>query len=227
MGTIYNILIFALMSNPSSPVVEYEGEMDINHAFSTVEARTCYSNCNLEGKIDFEIFAHALESLDEMEYSNEKIVTIIDFSKPSTEKRLFILDLENQELLYHTFVAHGKNTGVNMATKFSNSKGSNQSSLGLYRTGESYQGKHGYSLRLDGLEKGFNDNARSRAVVMHSASYVSEAFIKRHGRLGRSWGCPAVPVEFSKEIIDLIKGGSCLYIYANDKHYLENSILSD
>ena len=168
-----------------------------------------------------------MESLDQMEYGNEDILTIIDFSKPSTEKRLFILDLEKQELLYHTYVANGKNTGVNMATKFSNNKGSNQSSLGLYRTGESYQGKHGYSLRLDGLEQGFNDNARSRAVVMHSASYVSEAFIKRHGRLGRSWGCPAVPVEFSKEIIDLIKGGSCLYIYANDVNYIENSILAD
>ncbi len=192
-----------------------------------VDVRTCYTNCGLEGKLDFEIFANALESLDEMEYGNEDIVTIIDFSKPSTEKRLFILDLRNQQVLYHTFVAHGKNTGANMATKFSNNKGSNQSSLGLYRTGESYQGKHGYSLRLDGLEKGFNDNARGRAVVMHSASYVSESFIKRHGRLGRSWGCPAVPVEISEEIIDLIKGGSCLYIYANDSNYIENSILAD
>ncbi len=192
-----------------------------------VDVRTCYTNCGLEGKLDFKIFANAMESLDEMEYGNEDIVTIIDFSKPSTEKRLFILDLRNQQVLYQTFVAHGKNTGANMATKFSNNKGSNQSSLGLYRTGESYQGKHGYSLRLDGLEKGFNDHARSRAVVMHSANYVSEDFIKRHGRLGRSWGCPAVPVEISEEIIDLIKGGSCLYIYANDSNYIENSILAD
>jgi hypothetical protein len=206
------------MSNLNSAVLE-----DV----SPVDARTYYTNCGLEGKLDFEIFAFAMEALDEMEYGNEDIVTIIDFSKPSTEKRLFILDLKKQQILYHTFVAHGKNTGANMATKFSNNKGSNQSSLGLYRTGESYQGKHGYSLRLDGLEKGFNDNARSRAVVMHSASYVSESFIKRHGRLGRSWGCPAVPVEFSEEIIDLIKGGSCLYIYADDISYLENSILSD
>jgi hypothetical protein len=210
MGTIYHILVFVLMSN-----------------LNPVDVRTCYTNCGLEGKLDFEIFANAMESLDEMEYGNEDIVTIIDFSKPSTEKRLFILDLRNQQVLYHTFVAHGKNTGANMATKFSNNKGSNQSSLGLYRTGESYQGKHGYSLRLDGLEKGFNDNARGRAVVMHSASYVSESFIKRHGRLGRSWGCPAVPVEISEEIIDLIKGGSCLYIYANDSNYIENSILAD
>ena len=227
MGTIYHILVFVLMSNLNSAELEKEVEKDINHAVNPVAVRTCYSNCDLEGKLDFQIFANAMESLDEMEYSNEEIVTIIDFSKPSTEKRLFIFDLIEQEILYHTFVAHGKNTGLNMATKFSNNKGSNQSSLGLFRTGESYQGNHGYSLRLDGLEKGFNDNARSRAVVMHSAGYVSDDFIERHGRLGRSWGCPAVPVEFSREIIDLIKGGSCLYIYANDKHYLENSSLSD
>ena len=227
MGTFYHILVFVLMSNLSPAVLETDEEKDINHRLNPNEVRTCYVNCDLEGKLDFGIFENAMESIEEMEYNNEGILTIIDFSKPSTEKRLFILDLEKQKLLYHTYVAHGKNTGQNIATKFSNNKGSNQSSLGLYRTAESYQGKHGYSLRLDGLEKGFNDNARSRAVVMHSASYVNEAFIKRHGRLGRSWGCPAVPVEFSKEIIDLIKGGSCLYIYANDKHYLENSSLSD
>ena len=153
-----------------------------------VDWAECYINCGLEGKLDKEIFTNALESLEEMDYPNEDIVSIIDFSKPSTELRLFIIDLKNQKLLYHTLVAHGKNTGANMATKFSNNKGSNQSSLGLYRTGESYQGKHGYSLRLDGLETGFNDNARSRAVVIHSAWYVSENFIKKHGRLGRSWG---------------------------------------
>ena len=227
MSIFYNILVLVLISNLSSYVPEKEGEKDINYVVYPIDARTCYLNCGLDGKLDFEIFENAMESLEEIEYSNEDIVTIIDFSKPSTEKRLFILDLKKQEVLYHTFVAHGKNTGLNMATKFSNNRGSNQSSLGLFRTGESYQGKHGYSLRLDGLEKGFNDNARSRTIVIHSASYVSEGFIKKHGRLGRSWGCPAVPVEISKEIINLIKGGSCLYIYANDTHYLENSILSD
>ena len=216
-----------LISSLLSPVEGREGEKDIDHRLKPHELRTCYVNCNLEGKLDFQIFENVMESLEEMEYSNEDIVTIIDFSKPSTEKRLFILDLEKQKVLYHTYVAHGKNTGQNMATKFSNNKGSNQSSLGLFRTAESYQGKHGYSLRLDGLEEGFNDNARSRAVVMHSASYVSEGFIQKHGRLGRSWGCPALPVELSKEIIDLIQGGSCLYIYADDSNYLENSILSD
>lgn len=191
------------------------------------KAESCFSSCGLEGKLDFEIFQNAMESLEEMEYANEDIVTIIDFSKPSTEKRLFIIDLKHQKLLHHTLVAHGKNTGQNKAVKFSNIKGSNQSSLGLYQTAESYYGKHGYSLRLDGLEKGFNDNARNRAVVLHSATYVSEAFIKRYGRLGRSYGCPAVPAEHSEEIINLIKGGSLLYIYAEDADYLENSILAD
>lgn len=131
MGTIYHILVFVLMSNLNSAVLEKEGENDINHAVNPVDAGTCYSNCDLEGKLDFKIFANAMKSMDEMEYSNEEIVTIIDFSKPSTEKRLFILDLKKQELLYHTLVAHGKNTGVNMATKFSNNKGSNQSNSRL------------------------------------------------------------------------------------------------
>jgi hypothetical protein len=227
MGKFYHILVFVVISTLSSLVLRAEERKDVDHAITPVDAKASYANYGLEGKLDFEIFSNAMESLDEMEYGNEEIVTIIDFSKPSTEKRLFILDVKNQKILYHTLVAHGKNTGENMATKFSNNKGSNQSSLGLFRTGESYHGKHGYSLRLDGLENGINDNARSRAVVMHSASYVSESFIKRHGRLGRSWGCPAVPVELSKEIIDLIKDGSCLYIYANDINYLDNSILSD
>lgn len=227
MSTLYKILVFVLVGSLSSFTPVAEGEKDTDPAANLANARTCYVKCDLEGKLDFQIFANAMESLDEMEYSNENIVSIIDFSLPSTDKRLFILDLKNQKVLYHTYVAHGKNTGANVATSFSNRKGSNQSSLGLYRTGESYQGKHGYSLRLDGLEKGFNDNARSRAVVIHSAWYVSEDFIKKHGRLGRSWGCPALPVDVSREIIDLIKGGSCLYIYADDPYYKENSILAD
>lgn len=199
----------------------------LGNSARVMSVENCYHSCELEGKLDFEIFQNAMESLDEMVYENEDILSIIDFSKPSTEKRLFIIDLKQQKILHHTYVAHGKNTGQNEAVKFSNAKGSNSSSLGLYSTAEPYFGKHGYSLRLDGLEKGFNDNARSRAVVMHSASYVSEDFIKKYGRLGRSFGCPAVPVEHSKEIIDLIKGGSCLYIYADDETYLENSILAD
>lgn len=217
------IKILGLCLLPALPM----NATDLSSAENRRGAEACYVSCELEGKLDFEIFQNAMESLDEMEYQNEDLVTIIDFSKPSTEKRLFIIDLKQQKLLHQTLVAHGKNTGQNKAVKFSNIQGSNQSSLGLYQTAESYYGKHGYSLRLDGLEKGFNDNARKRAVVIHSASYVSEAFIQKYGRLGRSFGCPALPAEHSKEIIDLIKGGSLLYIYAEDSHYLENSILAD
>jgi hypothetical protein len=227
MSAFYKILMTLWMSGMTFSGFADEGDKKGTSSDNPVNRAECYINCGLEGKLDKEIFANALESLEEMDYPNEDIVSIIDFSKPSTEKRLFIIDLKKQELLHHTLVAHGKNTGLNVASSFSNRKGSNQSSLGLYRTGESYQGKHGYSLRLDGLEKGFNDNARSRAVVIHSAWYVSEDFVKKHGRLGRSFGCPALPLDESKEIIDLIKGGSCLYIYANDSQYLDNSILAD
>jgi hypothetical protein len=227
MGIISNILILFLFTGINFAAPEEEDGKHLIPSALEANVEKSYISCDLEGKLDFEIFQNAMESLARMEYKNEEILTIIDFSKQSTEKRLFIIDLKNQKILHHTLVAHGKNTGQNEAVKFSNVKGSNSSSLGLYRTAEPYHGKHGYSLRLDGLEKGFNDNARSRAVVMHSASYVSEKFIEKYGRLGRSFGCPAVPAEHSKEIIDLIKNGSCLYIYANDSNYLENSILSD
>jgi hypothetical protein len=227
MGIISNILILFLFTGITFAAPEEEDGKHPIPSAREVSVEKSYISCGLEGKLDFEIFQNVMEGLEEMEYKNEEIVTIIDFSKPSTEKRLFIIDLKEQKILHHTLVAHGKNTGQNEAVKFSNVRGSNSSSLGLYRTAESYQGKHGYSLRLDGLEKGFNDNARTRAVVMHSAAYVSEEFIDTYGRLGRSFGCPAVPAELSKEIIDLIKGGTCLYIYAKNSYYLENSILSD
>lgn len=141
------------------------------------------------------------------------IITIIDFSLSSREKRLWIIDMKTNEILLNTFVAHGKNSGSDYAVNFSNKNESYKSSLGFFTTGEVYRGKHGLSLKLDGLEKGVNDNARKRAVVLHGADYVSRKFIKAHNRLGRSQGCPAVPVEFSKKIINTIKGKSCLFIY--------------
>jgi len=144
---------------------------------------------------------------------NESILTIIDFSRPSTDKRLFILDMKNEKVIKNTLVAHGMNSGNNMAESFSNKQHSNKSSLGLYITKETYIGKHGYSLRIDGKNIGLNDNALKRDIVIHGADYVSEDFIKKNGRIGRSFGCPAVPVDENQEIIDLIKNGTCLYIY--------------
>ncbi len=141
------------------------------------------------------------------------ILTLIDFSLSSTEKRMWVIDLKNNTILFQSLVAHGRNSGNEFATQFSNTSESHQSSLGFYATGETYIGKHGYSLRLDGLEKGVNDNARKRAIVIHGASYVSKNFINKNGRLGRSFGCPSLPEEDTKEIIDQIKEKSCLYIY--------------
>lgn len=153
------------------------------------------------------------------------LLTIVDFSLPSSEKRLFIIDMEQQKVLIHTLVAHGRNSGEKMASRFSNLDASHQSSLGFYVTGGTYTGSNGYSLKLKGLEPGFNDRAESRAIVMHGAPYVSENVVKSTGRLGRSWGCPAVSQQEHKKIIDLIKGGSCLFIYAPQKNYLAASTL--
>lgn len=141
------------------------------------------------------------------------ILTLVDFSMSSTEKRLWVIDIKNNSILFQSLVAHGRNSGDEFATNFSNTPESHKSSLGFYATGETYIGKHGYSLRLDGLEKGINNNARKRAIVMHGATYVSKEFIQNNGRLGRSFGCPSVPEELTKELIDIIKNQSCLYIY--------------
>lgn len=161
-------------------------------------------------------FTEALKGfyqLKEKGLIQKNILTLVDFSMSSNTKRLWVIDLTTNTILYNSLVAHGRNTGEEFARSFSNSESSFKSSLGFYATGEIYNGKHGMSLKLDGLEKGVNDNARSRGVVMHAANYVSNSFIKNNKRLGRSQGCPAIPEEFLKGIISTIKNKSCLFIY--------------
>ena len=160
--------------------------------------------------------------VEENKIENE-LLTIVDFSLPSTEKRMWILDMATNKVLRNTYVAHGKNTGNDMASKFSNVTNSFQSSLGFYVTGETYYGKNGLSLFIDGQEEEFNSNARSRYVVVHGADYATPEFIEKNGRLGRSLGCPAVPREETKEVINAIKGKSCLFIYHPNKEYAKNS----
>jgi len=150
-------------------------------------------------------------------------ITIIDYSLPSTAKRLWVINLKTEKTIYHTYVAHGKNSGELYATKFSNIKNSNQSSPGFFLTSEIYQGKNGLSLRLDGLEPGINDAARTRAIVMHGAWYANESMISSAGRLGRSFGCPAVPVAIHKELIHTIANGSLIFIYVKDEGYFGHS----
>ncbi len=173
------------------------------------------------------VFQHAYAGWEKLdEELRSPLLTIIDFSLPSTEKRLWILDPIKKEILLQSVVAHGRNTGELMAKDFSNTPESYKSSLGFYKTAETYQGQHGYSLRLDGLEKGFNDQARNRAIVIHGADYAREEFAKSNGRLGRSLGCPAIPPEISTKIIDLIKEGSLLFIYGENEDYLKKSSLA-
>jgi hypothetical protein len=154
---------------------------------------------------------------------HEGILSIVDFSLPSLKKRLFILDLENGKLLFNTLVAHGRNSGQLVATKFSNRSRSLESSLGFYLTGETYTGQSGYSLRLLGIEPGINNNAYKRGIVVHGADYVNEESSVLNGRMGRSEGCPAIPRDIHREVIETIKDGSCFFIYGRNRRYLTSS----
>ncbi len=150
-------------------------------------------------------------------------LTIIDYSKPSVEPRLWVFDTATGELLFRELVAHGRNTGENMATEFSDTLNSRQSSLGLFVTDDTYVGSNGYSLRLDGLEPGYNAHARERAIVMHGAPYVDGGMALRQGRLGRSWGCPALREAIARDVIDTIRGGGVVFSYYPDADWLASS----
>lgn len=152
-------------------------------------------------------------------------LTIIDYSLASTQPRLWVFDLTNGRLLFNELVAHGKNSGKNYAKRFSNRTGSLQSSLGLFQTKDTYTGSNGYSLRMEGLDKGFNDNSMERAIVMHGAPYVNTKHAKKFGHLGRSWGCPAINNGIAKKVIDTIKSEQFVFSYYPDNHWLHTSSL--
>lgn len=176
-----------------------------------------------ESGLSENIFKTAYRGFQQIESARKNRIAIIDYSLPSVQKRLFIIQLDEKQLLKKIYVAHGKYTGQNKARHFSNKPGSKKSSLGFYLTGKTYQGKHGYSLKLHGLEPGLNDHALERYIVMHGAWYVNQHMIEKYGRLGRSWGCPAVAKDEAKPVIDLLKEGAVLFIYA--KGYAEQSKL--
>lgn len=179
-------------------------------------------------KIQFDVFAKALLGFENLKKAgkldqNAHLLTICDFSMSSNSKRLWVIDTEEKKVLFNSLVAHGKNTGEEFATNFSNTESSLQSSMGFYITESTYNGDNGYSLKLLGMDKGFNDAAYKRAVVMHGADYVSEEFAAAHKRIGRSWGCPAIPRSLTEPIINTIKGKNCLFIYYPDENYLSSS----
>ena len=179
--------------------------------------------------LTYEAFTLALRGKEKLEAAGKlektNLITIADFSQSSCKKRLYVIDLSEQKILYQTFVAHGKNSGVEYARSFSNEPQSYKSSLGFYTTRESYTGEHGTSLRLMGEEAGINSNALERAIVMHGAAYVSQQFVNENGRLGRSQGCPALPDDQCADIINLVKNGSCIFLYYPDQNYLSHSAL--
>ena len=179
------------------------------------------------GNIETDVFEMALNAASCAVRSGAveapSTLTVIDYSKPSSERRLWVFDLKAKELVWEELVAHGQGSGANMATQFSNENESHQTSLGLFVTRDTYVGRNGYSLRLDGLDRGVNDRARERAIVMHGAPYVSEEFVKANGRLGRSWGCPAVSAAVAKKMIDFVKGGGLVFSYYPNAEWLKTS----
>lgn len=179
-------------------------------------------------KLDFSVFQKAFTGFNNLKKAgklsaNAHILSICDFSLSSNIKRLWVIDTDSKKVLFHSLVAHGKNTGEEFASSFSNAENSLQSSLGFYITEDTYDGENGYSLRLEGMDEGYNDAAMRRSIVMHGADYVSEGFAAEHQRIGRSWGCPAVPRALAEPIINTVKGQSCLFIYYPDQNYLRNS----
>lgn len=206
--------------------VAVEATAAVADTASSVFSAASWDGVNL-GAVAPTVFATALAAAEKAiargDVAEPTTLTVIDFSKPSTEKRMWVYDLRTRELLFEEHVSHGRGSGKALATMFSNTAESNQSSLGLYRTAETYIGKHGYSLRLDGLERGVNDRARARAIVMHGAEYVNAAAAKANGYLGRSLGCPALRPEITRQVIDSVKNGGLLFAYYPDTNWLNSS----
>lgn len=189
--------------------------------------RLVYDSLNLESLgLSRKVFDYGLMGMEKLRKKGlikTNILSIVDMSKASDEKRLFVIDLDNFQLLFNTLVAHGCNSGKKQAQYFSNQPRSRKTSLGFYVTGDTYEGSNGYSLKLLGMENGINNNAYKRAIVVHGADYVNEDYVQQQGYIGRSYGCPAVPANISDDIIDHIKEGTCLFIYSPQNYYLRHS----
>jgi len=230
---------FSLLPETTTEAVHHETGESITDPKDSVknavpaEFLSLYQQLHLaESGLSRQAFEYALKGyhllLDEKKINKIQYLTICDFSQSSSKKRFYIIDMESQQLLVNTFVAHGRNSGSEFANSFSNKPESLQSSLGFYITGGTYIGKHGLSLRVNGMEPGINDNAMERTIVIHGADYVDPARVKSGVFMGRSWGCPAVPKAESAHIISLIKNGTCFFIYHPQKKYIQASkILND
>lgn len=221
MKSIFTLIALALTSNTltiSPDVAAPKPAFDINTELNHLSEKA--------PSLNRQVLKLALSAYNKATKSGavkKHILTVIDYSLPSSAQRMWIFDVEHERLLYNTYVAHGKNSGLDVPKYFSNQPSSKATSLGTYITQETYMGSKGYSLNLQGLEKGFNDNAYSRRVVVHGAWYVEPDFIKKTGRAGRSWGCPSIAKTLVKPVINTIKNGSVLFAYYPDQNYLTHS----
>lgn len=214
------LIVSGAMVAAAAPAVNAASSANMTFARDTFEGASL-------GSIESEVFDLALNAAScavrSGKVSNPKTLTVIDYSRPSSQQRLWVIDLTTKELLYEELVAHGQGSGGATATMFSNEPETHRTSLGLFKTDDTYVGRNGYSLRLDGLDKGINDNARERAIVMHGAPYVSDAFVRANGRLGRSHGCPAIRSDIARQVIDRVKGGGLVFAYHRDAGLAQKS----
>ena len=226
------MLLPLLNTGSNSALAKFESKFFTNDSIGTnsfdPEMELIYDSLKLAKRgLKKEAFNYAYAGYKKLEeegrLNKEGLITICDFSQSSCKKRLYIIDLRSGELLLNTFVAHGRNSGGEYARKFSNRPESHQSSLGFYITRQTYYGEHGLSLNIDGLEKGFNDKAEKRRIVIHGSDYIGPDFLRYNKFNGRSYGCPAVPLSERDEVINTIKDGSCLFIYHPTKTYLSRS----
>ena len=214
----------------ATPLKRYPSTITLSAASLKFEAtvNALYCDANLEESgLQREVFAYAykgyLKLLEDHKIGKSNVITICDFSQSSRNRRLYVVDLETRKILINTYVAHGRRSGGEYAKSFSNKWSSHKSSLGFYVTEMTYTGKHGYAMKLHGLEKGFNDKADRRNIVIHGSKYVGEGYIRSNKYNGRSFGCPAIPNSDVKEVIEDMKGGSCFFIYHPTKKYLTGS----
>ncbi|OFY33089.1 MAG: hypothetical protein A2W91_11585 [Bacteroidetes bacterium GWF2_38_335] len=223
-----SILAFSSIRTEKNP---FEGEPDgallpVIYQFES-HIKGLYLINHYDDKINYDAFRFAMMGYYNMRAQNllekDSLVTIIDFTLPSNQKRMHIINLNTGKIVVSTLVAHGMNTGEEMPNRFSNKDKSKQSCMGFFYTSETYDGRHEYSLKIDGIDTLYNNNARNRGIVFHGADYVSEDYIKYNGRLGRSFGCPALPQKTNQYIVDLIKGGSMVFIYSGNPKYLASS----
>jgi hypothetical protein len=225
-----SILCFANV--PIHTCQAFESTIDDPYARFEQHIQFLYKDIGLKKRgLDFEVFRYALIGYFNLKRKNSikkrGIISIVDYRKSCNDKRFYVIDIIRKKVLYHTLVAHGRHSGDIYASYFSNEPGSLKSCLGFFVTGDIYDGDHGYSLYLYGMERGFNDKARARRIIVHGAYYARRAFIRKYGRLGRSQGCPALPAGPHIDIIDTIVGGTCLFQFYDDSKYLKSSSLLD